>query len=56
VVFEQRFERTEAEDLVENFAGETFAFGEAERNGFVVDGIADENENFVAGGVAVRAT
>ena len=55
VVFEQRFERTEAEDLIENFAGETFAFGEAERNGFVVDCIADENENFFAGGIAVRA-
>ena len=55
VVLEQRFERTEAEDFVEDFAGEAFAFGEAERNGFVVDGVADEDEDFFAGGVAVGA-
>ena len=51
-ILEQGLERTEAEDFVENFAGEALAFGEAERNGFAVDGVADEDENFLAGGVA----
>ena len=54
-IFEQRFERTEAEDFVENFAGQTFAFGEAERHGLAVDRVADEDEDFLARGVAVGA-
>jgi len=53
VVFEQRLEWAQPEDFVEDFAGETFAFGEAERNDFIVDGVANEDENFVAGGIAV---
>ena len=36
-IFEQRLERAEAEDFVENFARQPLAFGEAERNGFAVD-------------------
>ena len=55
VVLEQRLERTEAEDFVEDFAREAFAFGEAERDDFIVDGVADEDENFFAGGIAVGA-
>ena len=51
-IFEQGLERTEAENLVENFARKALAFGEAERNDFVVDRVADEDENFFAGRVA----
>ena len=51
-VFEQRLERTEAEDFVENFARQALALGEAERNDFAVDRVANEDENFFAGGVA----
>ncbi|MGC2541486.1 MAG: hypothetical protein WA372_09800 [Candidatus Sulfotelmatobacter sp.] len=51
VVLEQRLERAEAEDLIKDFAGKALALGEAERNDFIVDGIADENENFFAGAV-----
>ncbi len=54
-VLEQRLERTEAEDFVEDFARKAFAFGEAERNDFVVDRIANENQDLFAGGIAVGA-
>ena len=37
VVLEQGFERTEAEDFVENFARQPLAFGEAKGNDFAVD-------------------
>ncbi len=47
-IFEQRFERAEAKDFVENLAGQSLALGEAERNRFAVHGIADEDENFLA--------
>ena len=55
VVLEQGLERPEAKDFVEDFAGQAFAFGEAERNDLAVDGVADENENFFAGAIAVSA-
>ncbi len=51
-VLEQRLERAEAEDLVEDFAGEALALGEAEGNRLAVHRIANEDENFFAGGVA----
>ena len=51
-IFEQWFQRTQAEDFVENFARQTFAFGEAERNGFAVDRVAYQQQNFFASGVA----
>ena len=55
-ILEQGLERAEAEDFVENFARQALAFGEAERNGFAVDGVADQDENFFAGRVAVGAS
>ena len=47
-VFEQRLERTQAENLIQNFARQTFAFGEAERNRFAVHGVADQQQHFFA--------
>ena len=52
VVLEQGFERTQAEDFVENFPRQPLALGEAEGNDFAVYRVADEDENFLAGGVA----
>ena len=51
-ILEQGFERAEAEDFVEDLARELLALGEAERDGFAVDRVADEDEDFFAGGVA----
>ncbi len=48
----KRLQRAEAEDFVENFARQALAFGKAERNGFAVDGVADQDKNFFAGCVA----
>ena len=47
-IFEQRFERAEAENFVEDFARQLLALGEAERNGLAVHRTADEDENFLA--------
>ncbi len=47
-VFEQRFERAEAEYLVEDLARQLLALSETERDSFAVDGTADEDENFLA--------
>ena len=49
VVLEQGFERTEAEDLVEDLAGQALALGKTEGNDFAVDRGPDEDENFFAG-------
>ena len=51
-VFEQRLERAEAEDFVENFAREPFALGKAEGHDFAVDRIADDDQHFIARRVA----
>src|SRR5580658_2525933 len=55
MVFEQGLERTKAEDLVEDFARQPLPLGEAERNHLAVDRVADEDEDFFAGRVAVGA-
>ena len=55
VVLEQGFERTEAEDFVENLARQALALGEAEGNDLAVHRVANEDENFFAGGVAGSA-
>ena len=54
-IFEQRLERAKAEDFVENLAGQAFAFGKAEGHGFAVDRVADQDQNFLARGLAVGA-
>ena len=46
VVFEQRLERAEAENFVEDFARQPLALGKAERNDLAVDRIPDEDKNF----------
>ena len=55
-IFEQRLERAQAEDFVEDFARQALALGKAERNGFAVDRVADQDEDFfarrIAGGAA----
>ena len=51
-ILEQRLERAEAENFVENLARQALAFGKAERHGLAVDRIADEDKNFFAGGIA----
>ena len=48
LVFQQRLERAQAKDLVENFAGEAFPFGKAERHDFAVDRIANDDQHFIA--------
>jgi len=52
VVLEQRLERTKAEDFIQNFAAQTLAFGETERNGLAVYGITNQDQNFIAGCIA----
>ena len=51
-ILEQRFERTEAEDFVQDFARQALALGEAERNGFAVDRVADQDQDFFARRIA----
>ena len=50
-ILEQLLERPKSEDLVENFARKSFAFGKAERHDFAVDGAANDDQHFVASGV-----
>ena len=54
-VFEQRFERAEAEDFVEDFARQLLAFGETERDRLAVHRTADQDENFFARRISGRA-
>ena len=51
-ILEQRLERAEAENLVENLARQAFALGKAERHDFGVDRIANDDQHFVARRVA----
>ena len=52
MVLEQRLQWAEAENFVKDFAGQALALGEAEGNDLVVDGVANEDEDFFAGTVA----
>src|SRR4029077_16998924 len=54
-VLQQRFQRAESKNLVENLAGQPFAFRKTEGNCLGADGAPDQNENFIAGGRAVGA-
>ena len=54
-ILEQRLQRAQAEDLVQNFAGQALAFGEAERHGLAVDRVPDQQQNFFARRVAGSA-
>ncbi len=47
-VFEQRFQRTQAEDFIENFAGQALPFGEAKRDSLTVHRVAYQQQNFFA--------
>ncbi len=51
-ILEERFERAEAENFVENLARQLLALGKAERHGLAVDRTADEDKNFFARGIA----
>ena len=55
-VLEQGLERAQAEDLIQNFARQAFALGEAERHGLAVDRVPDQQQNFFARGVAGGAS
>src|SRR5271169_5432325 len=52
VVLEQRFERAQTEDFIQDFARQPFALGKAEGYDLAVDGIANDDQHFVAGRVA----
>src|SRR5438045_6968879 len=45
-ILEQRLQRAKAENLIQNFPGKPFALGKTERDRLIVDGIADEYEDF----------
>ena len=51
-IFEQRLERAQAEDLIQNFPGQALALGKAERHGLAVHRVPDQQQHFFAGGVA----
>ena len=48
-ILEQRLQRAEAENLVQNLPRQTLALGETEGHRFVVDGVANQQQNFFAG-------
>ena len=52
MVLEQRLQRSKAKDFIEDFARQPLALGKAERNNFVVDRVADEDQNLFAGRIA----
>jgi len=54
-VLEQRFQRTQPEDLVQNLARQPLSFREAEWNRLAVYRVADQDQYFFACGFAVRA-
>ena len=54
-ILEQRFERAQTEDLVEDLARQLLALGETQRDGLAVHGTADEDENFFARRISGRA-
>src|SRR6266404_1961864 len=47
-IFEQRLERAQAEDFVEDLPRQLLALGETERNRLAVHRAADQDENFFA--------
>ena len=55
-VFEQRLERAEAKDFIQNFTGQAFALSETQRDGFAVHGVPDQQQNFFASSVAGSAS
>ena len=56
VVLEQWFKRTKAENLIQNFAAQTLALGETERNCFAVNRIANQDQDLIAGCIAHAAS
>ncbi len=54
IVFEQPFERAEAENFVENFAGEALAFLERDGSAFVSGEAFDDVGDFDADGFAAE--
>ena len=51
-VLEQRFERPKTKNLVKNLARQALALGKAQGDGFALDRIANDDEDFVASGIA----
>jgi len=51
-IFEQRLQRAQAENLVEDLARQAFALGKAERHNFGVDRVAYNDQHFVARRIA----
>src|SRR5208282_1222766 len=47
-IFEERLERAQAKDFVEDLARQLLALGETERNRLAVHGTANQDENFLA--------
>src|ERR1700675_4962798 len=54
-IFEERLERAQAEDFVENLARQLLALGETERNRLAVHRIANQDEHFFARRISGRA-
>src|SRR5437667_10261587 len=53
-IFQKRLERAQAEDFIQNFPRKALTLGEAERYGFTVNSIADEQQQLLARGVTRR--
>ena len=51
-IFEQRLQRTQAEDLVENLARQSSALVITERDGFAADRVTDNDQDFISSRVA----
>src|SRR5262249_15030546 len=49
-VFEENFQRTKAEDFVENIARQAFPFGKAQGNGFRSNLVADDGQHLPVNG------
>src|SRR5436309_14277610 len=54
-IFQKRLERAQAEDFIQNFPRKALTLGEAERYGFTVNSIADEQQHLFARGITRRA-
>ena len=51
-IFEQWLERAQTKDFIEDLARQPFPLGKAQRDCFAVDGAANQQQHFLAGGFA----
>ena len=51
-VFQQRFEWAKPKNLIQDFARQTLALSKAQGDGFGIDGVPDDQQNFFARGIA----